>query len=72
VVAFLYVFGFVSINCGFFCTGARQSPSNSDNLHAQLQQLTRQHFLTYLTVLEAKYGTALPSLQFCFVLQHIS
>jgi hypothetical protein len=54
-------------NCGFFCTGVRQSPSNSDDLHGQVQQLTRQHFLAYLTVLEAKYVihcTALHSPQF--------
>lgn len=30
------------------------SPSNSDDLHGQVQQLTRQHFLAYLTVLDAK------------------
>ncbi len=56
-MAFLFVF-VLSHNCGFFWAGVRQ-PSNSDDLHAQLQQLTRQHFLAYLTVLEAKYCTAL-------------
>jgi hypothetical protein len=50
----------LSHNCGFFCTGVRQSPSNSDDLHGQVQQLTRQHFLAYLTVLEAKYVHCTP------------